>query len=226
MNINNITDKGLLRTLKDAAKDKLDDLNKATKARTYRQHEIDYMDDRALRKAYTKQRKEALRRLSILKREGVLDYIDNVPDITQARGRSYEYVKEELTEINLFLKNPFSKITYVKNFERYMVATLRYNGYYNINMNNIREFNQYMQYVKESSKDDMESYYDPNRTVEIFDEAKRLNLDYNPEELWNHHEELKLKLTAISELKPVKNNKPMTQKELRTRITKWINKQH
>ena len=199
-------------------REKLTALNRQNKSKTYRQWELGAMDVKTLRKEYTRMRKEALRRLSILERNNVMDYLDNTPDITTAKGQSYEQVYSELTEINLFLKNPFSKISYVKTFENYMVELLNSQGYDNINLSNIREFNQYMKLIKESVGS---AYYDPDRTVEIFNEAKRLRLDYSPEDLVKQHENLKLKLDAIREINPVKNNKPMTQRELRKRITLW-----
>lgn len=174
-----------------------------------------------VRKEYSRIRKEALRRLSVLERNDMIDYIDNVPEVTQARGQSDLDVYLELRELTNFLKNPFSSIKYVKEFERDMVKTMRDKGYYSINRENIREFNQYMK----KAKGDLDGFmYDSTHASQIFDEAKRLNLDYTPDQLIEKYDYLEKNLRALREIKPVKNNKPMTQRELRSRITKWKNK--
>ena len=184
--------------------------------------EIAKKDERFIRQYYTRVRKEALRRLSVLERNNMIDYIDNVPEITQARGQSFNSVYDEVIEINTFLSNPFSKITFVKKFEKEIIETLEKSSYYNINKSNIREFNYFMKKVK-GSADLASVIYDPDRTIEIFDEAKRLNLDYTPEELYENYDYMKKNLEVISEIKPVKGNKPMSQKELRKRVTQWKN---
>ena len=184
--------------------------------------EIAKKDERFIRQYYSRVRKEALRRLSVLERNNMIDYIDNVPEITQARGQSFNSVYDEVIEINTFLSNPFSKITFVKKFEKEIIETLEKSSYYNINKSNIREFNYFMKKVK-GSADLASVIYDPDRTIEIFDEAKRLNLDYTPEELYENYDYMKKNLEIISEIKPVKGNKPMSQKELRKRVTQWKN---
>lgn len=178
---------------------------------------------KAQREYYTRARKEALRRLSVLKRNNMIDYIDDVPKVTTARGRSNEYVLDELREINNFLKNPFSSIKYARNFERDMVKKLNDDGYYNINSENIREYNLIM---KELKGDFEAGLYDSERVTDIYDEAKRLNLDYGPDDFANSEklEYMKNNIKALREIEPVKNNKPMTQKEMRKRITQWKNR--
>lgn len=173
-----------------------------------------------VRKEYSRIRKEALRRLSVLERNGMIEYIDNVPGVTQARGRSDLDVYLELRELTHFLKNPFSSIAYVKKFERDMVKTMNDNGYYNITRENIRDFNLYMK----KTKGDLDGFlYDSTHAAQIFDEAKRLNIDYTPDQLIENYDYMEKNLRALRRIKPVKNNKPMTQRELRSRITKWKN---
>ena len=176
-----------------------------------------------MREYYTRARKEALRRLSVLKRNNMLDYIDNVPVVTQARGQTNENVLNELQDINNFLKNPFSSIKYTMGFESDMVEKLHNQGYYNINEENIREYNLIM---KELKGDFEAGLYDSDRTTEIYDEAKRLNLDYKPEDFLNGEklDYMKNNIKALREINPVKNNKPMTQREMRKRITQWKNR--
>ena len=178
------------------------------------------LSERTARQYYSYMRKEALRRLAVLKRNNMIDYIDYVPEITQARGRSFDDVYNELREINQFLKNPFSKITYARKFEKDIIQQLRDQGYSNINSENIREFNQYIGELKKAAAG---FSFDSDRAVEVFDEAKRLNLDYSVEELIEKYDYLRENLNEINEIQPVKGNKPMTQKELKTRVTKWKN---
>ena len=151
----------------------------------------------------------------------MIDYIDNVPVVTQARGQSNDYVYNELTELNNFIKNPFSSIKYTREFERDMIEKLHDSQYYNINEENIREYNLIM---KELKGDFESGLYDSDRTTEIYDEAKRLNLDYSVEDFINSDkmDYLKNNIKAIRDIKPVKNNKPMTQRELKKRVTQWI----
>lgn len=174
-----------------------------------------------MRKEYTRIRKEAKRRLSVLERNKMIDYIDNVPEITQARGQSDLNVYLELRELTQFLKNPFSKISYTRKFERDMIETMHDQGYYNINSSNIREFNNYMKEYKGATESFL---YDSDAAVEVFDEAKRLKVNYTPEEIIKNYDYMRDNLRALREIKPVKNNKPMTQRELKSRITKWKNR--
>ncbi len=174
-----------------------------------------------VRKEYSRIRKEALRRLSVLERNNFIGYIDTIPEITQARGRSDLDVYLELRELTYFLKNPFSKISYVKQFEKNMIEQLEDQGYYNITAENVREFNEYMRQYKGAVDGFL---YDSDRAVEIFDEAKRLNLEYSPNQLLENYDYMKDNIRALREIKPVKNNKPMTQRELKSRITKWKNR--
>lgn len=174
-----------------------------------------------VRQEYTRIRKEALRRLSVLKRNDMIDYIDDVPEVTQARGQSDLNVYLELRELTKFLKNPYSKISYVRKFEKDMVETMQDQGYYNINSSNIREFNLFMKKYKGATESFL---YDSDTAAEVFDEAKRLKVNYTPEEMIKNYDYMKNNLRALRDIKPVKNNKPMTQKELKSRITKWKNK--
>ena len=118
------------------------------------------------------------------------------------------------------MKNPFSKFTYARKFEKDIIQQLRDQGYSNINSENIREFNQYIGELKKAAAG---FSFDSDRAVEVFDEAKRLNLDYSVEELIEKYDYLRENLNEINEIQPVKGNKPMTQKELKTRVTKWKN---
>lgn len=179
------------------------------------------LSTKEVRKEYTRIRKEALRRLSVLERNDFIGYIDTIPEITQARGRSDLDVYLELRELTYFLKNPFSKISYVKQFEKNMIERLKDQGYYNISAENVREFNEYMRQYKGAAEGFL---YDSDRATEIFDEAKRLNLEYSPDQLLENYYYMKENIRALREIKPVKNNKPMTQRELKSRITKWKNK--
>lgn len=184
---------------------------------------LNNLSPETVRKYYTKIRKEALRRLSVLERNDMLDYIDNVPEVTTARGRSNIDVLNEATEINNFLRNSFSSIKYTGEFEKEMVKKLRDQGYYNINNENIREYNLLM---KELKGDFESGLYDSDRTTEIYDEAKRLNLDYSVDDFLNNEkmDYMKRNIKALREIDPVKNNNPMSQREMRKRITQWTNK--
>lgn len=176
-----------------------------------------------VRKYYTKIRKETLRRLSVLEKNDMLDYIDNVPKVTTARGRSFDDVLAETKELNNFLKNQFSSIKKVREFERDMIERLNKAGYDNINSSNIRDYNMIM---KELKGDFEAGIYDSDRVTSIFDEAQRLNLDYSPEDFTDTAklDYMKENIKALRNIKPVKNNKPMTQREMRKRVTQWKNR--
>lgn len=182
----------------------------------FKPHELQAMDERQIRQEYTRMRKEALRRLSILEREGVTNYLDYIPTISTARGQALDVVYGELREMNLLLKNPFTKISYIKKFEREMIETLHSHGYDNINSSNIRDFNRFMA--------DFKGLIDSrvlgsDRVAEVFDESQRLNMDMSGDELKENFDYLKEHIDSIMEMQPQKNNKPMSFRELKRRIT-------
>ena len=180
------------------------------------------MSPKDLTRYYTKIRKEALRRLRVLNKNKMLDYIDDRPTITTARGKEPGEILNEAENINKFLSNKFSSIRYVQKFERDMVAWAHENGYDNITKENVRDFNLFMKKLKP----DFEEYiYDSDRSATIFDEAMRLNINMTPEDLADNIEYLEDNLEALKDIAPVKNNKPMTARELRKRVTLWKKQQ-
>ena len=198
--------------------------------RLFKQAELGQMTAAEMRREYSRLRKEALRRLAILKRENVLSYLDDVPAITTARGKTDMEVYRELREINYFLKNPFTKISWVKKFEAQMVETLKTQGNYNIKLKDIRAFNEFMGLMKEyygealfdsdrSAEAFEENLYNPEKIKELFEEIDRLNIDIPQEEIADRLNYMLTNLKTIKKIKPVKNNKEMSAKELKKRIT-------
>lgn len=195
-----------------------------------------------MRSYYSKIRKEALRRLSVLERNNYLYMIDDVPEVTTARGRSNDEVFDELKELNKFLKNPFSKISYVKDFENTVVDKLqeRYrdeNGisHININRENVRDYNTYMNQLRDEFEKEYKELrklrgniynytFDSDRPTEVFSEMKRLNVNYSIKDIIDNMEYLADNLFVIGQINPVKGNRPMSQRELKKRVTQWINR--
>ena len=183
--------------------------------RLFKPHELQKLDEKQIRREYTRMRKEALRRLAILERENLVNYIDNVPEITQARGQSTPKVYKELRNLNTFLKNPFTRISFVKNFEKQIVETLS-ESYSNINSSNVRGFNKFMAELKGFMD---ERVFSSDRVAEVFDQTQRLNMDVSAEEMKKNIDYLQKHIDSIFEMSPQKNNKPMTMRELKRRIS-------
>ena len=176
---------------------------------------MDIKDDRSIRREYTRMRKEALRRLAILEREGVINYIDNVPEITSSRGQSIDYIFSELKDLNLLLKNNFTKISFVKKFEKDIIKTLHESGYMNIDSSNIRDFNRFMGKIKGVVDDKV---LGSDRLAEVFDQAARLNMDISILDNEENIEYMREHMSAIFEQVPQKNGKEMSLFELERRI--------
>ena len=155
-------------------------------------------DPAAARQAYIYMRKKAKERLSRLERGGMAFYVDNVPDMKPATGQTTQEIEASLKELNQFMKDPFTKISYVKKFEKHMVQLMRSKGYKEINSGNIRDYNYFMSKVKKIYSD----VY-PTETHDIFIAVNRLRIPIENAE--KHLEYFKKHLEALENIVPGKS---------------------
>ena len=168
-------------------------------------------DEKTTRETYTYLRKKAIQRLNRLEKGGMLFYLDNIPDLQAARGRSTEDVAKDLKELNQFLKDPFTKISYVKKFEKNMVDIMNKQGYTEINAGNVREYNKFMGEIKKRYSEDIY----PVEVHDVFIQTQRLRIPID--KAIKHRDYIIKHLETIESLKPGRGEK-MTMKQLYDRV--------
>lgn len=169
----------------------------------YLPHEIEAMTPAEIRKAYSRLRKIANKRLANLEknelggfgsfRYGRLDQLYS------------DDVGEELAEISLFLRDPRHTVRGAKAWKRDVLDSLHANKggiFDDINESNFQDWVKYMDHLRERYGNKL---FDSGDATEVFLEAERLNLPDNI--IKNHFNMFRENLESIRDIDTITNAK-------------------
>ena len=176
--------------------------------------EIMALEKKAARQMYQSLRKTAMKRLARLQRTGRDIYIDNIPKMKQAKDLTDEQLYDELKEVTLFLKNPFTLIRKVKAFEKQMVKDLNEAGYDFVNMENITRVNYMLGKMKEEAG---KAEWNSDKALEQIEQFERLNISMEEFEK-NINKFMELDPKTMEKMKPNRDGSQMSWSEMEERI--------
>lgn len=176
--------------------------------------EVMALGKKAARQLYQSLRKTAMKRLARLQRTGRDIYIDNIPKMKQAKDLTDVQIYDELKDVNLFLKNPFTLMRKVKAFEKQMVKDLNEAGYDFVNMENITRINFMLGKMKEEAG---KATWNSDKALEQIEQFERLNI--SKEEFEDNIEKfMELDPKTMEKFKPNKDGSQMTWSDMDKRI--------
>ena len=176
--------------------------------------EIMALEKKAARQMYQSLRKTAMKRLARLQRTGRDIYIDNIPKMKQAKDLTDEQIYDELKDVTLFLKNPFTLIRKVKAFEKQMVKDLNEAGYDFVNMENITRVNYMLGKMKEEAG---KAEWNSDKALEQIEQFERLNISMEEFEK-NINKFMELDPKTMEKMKPNRDGSQMSWSEMEERI--------
>lgn len=117
----------------------------------YYPYRLEQMDERALRKEYTRLRKVANKRLARLQAS---EYKDSELAKEYAGGftilANVADLPRELTMLARFVASEKSSITGLKRIEKQTISTLHQHGYTFVNAKNVRQFGAFMEEMRQA----------------------------------------------------------------------------
>lgn len=117
----------------------------------YYPYRLEQIDERALRKEYTRLRKIANKRLNRLQAS---EYKETDLAKEYAGGfallADVEDLPRELTMLARFVASEKSSITGLKRIEKQSISTLQQHGYTFVNTNNVRQFGAFMEEMRQA----------------------------------------------------------------------------
>jgi len=169
----------------------------------YLPHEIETMDPGEIRKAYSRLRKQANRRLANLEKNDLGGY------------GSFRYgrldqmfeddVAQELAEVSRFLRDPRHTVRGAKQWRSEMLESLHENKggvFDDINESNFQDWVEYMDHLRDKYGNKL---FDSGDATEVFIEAERLNL---PDTIIrNHFNMFRKNLDTIRDIDSITNAK-------------------
>ena len=177
-------------------------------------YEINALTTKEARALYKSLKKTALKRLARVSKNGLDIYLDYIPDFTPANKLNDDAIYSELKEVNAFLKNPFTKMRYIKSFEEKMIEKLHDAGYKFVNKGNIAE----VLYMINKMRDETDSnYWDSDEALEMVEQLERLNIDV--EDFKDNYDDwVQYDPKTLEKIKPIKTGREMNIKDLQKRI--------
>ena len=169
--------------------------------KVYLPHQIENMNEGAIRKAYSALRKIANKRLANLEKNDLGGFgayrfstLDRIhPD----------EVGHELAEVSRFLRDPRHTVRGAKSFRSNVIDTLHEKpGFEDINAENFSEWANYMEYMREKYGNKL---FDSGDATDVFLEAERLNLPKSIIE--KHYTMFKNNLDVIQDIDSITNAK-------------------
>lgn len=163
---------------------------------------VENMSIKDVKKAYTKLRNVAKRRLANLERKGYKSYEvyrnarRDLKGLPASKRIGKQEAKDLLIEVSSFLRKPFSLASTIKRFESDQVKHFNKMGFNFINKGNIKRFHDYMNDLTDKyGAKAIQSF----KAVRLFNEAERLNISVDDikENFYEWEEKLK-KLEDIS----------------------------
>lgn len=177
-------------------------------------YEINALTTKEARALYKSLKKTALKRLARLSKNGRDIYLDYIPDFTPANKLNDDALYAELKEINAFLKNPFTKMRYIKSFEDKMIEKLHAADYNFVDKSNIAE----VLYMLNKMRDETDSnYWDSDEALEMVEQLERLNIDVEDFKD-NFDDYMQYDPKTLEKIKPIKTGREMNFKDLKKRI--------
>jgi len=169
----------------------------------YLPHEIETMDPGEIRKAYSRLRKQANRRLANLEKNDLGGYgsfrygrLDQMFD---------DDVAQELAEVSRFLRDPRHTVRGAKQWRSEMLESLHENKggvFDDINESNFQDWVEYMDHLRDKYGNKL---FDSGDATEVFIEAERLNL---PDTIIrNHFNMFRKNLDTIRDIDSITNAK-------------------
>ena len=141
-------------------------------AKLYFPHEIDNMDDKAVRKAYSALRKIANKRLKNLDKNDLGGY--GAFRYSKLEQMHPDEVAQELAEVSRFLRDPRHTVRGAKSFRSNVIDALHDKpGFEDINEKNFQQWADYMDYLREKYGNKL---FDSGDATDVFMEAERLNI--------------------------------------------------
>ena len=178
--------------------------------------EVASLSIKQARKIYQQLRKTAIRRLARIEKAGKGSYIESSPGLEKSRKLTDDEIFAEIKEVNRFLKNPYSSINKIKQFENYMIEKLNASGYDFVNKSNITRINFMLGKIKEIIPSEL---WDSDEALEMIEQTERLNIDPVDFEK-NIDKFMELDPLNLEKIKPIKTGREMTFKDIMKRLGK------
>lgn len=174
-------------------------------------HEISKLDNKELRKEYSRQRSIANKRIKRLKAAG-LEY-ERKELFPTLSGLTASEVEKQLSDASKFLRRERTKVRVEKKYLQHEIAILNKKGYEWIDMSNIYDV---IHFLEDMSKELGEKVYNSGDALDVFQEGERLNIPTDVlKENFNYFKE---NMSKLKEVKPITDIVPMSFDDIKIAV--------
>lgn len=180
--------------------------------------EIGSMSAAEIRKAYSRLRSIANKRIGRLEQQGLDRGYSKFPTIKEISGSSRMNVGSVLADVSRFIRSDRTTVTGAKKFLSDFREQMQVHGYGSL-VDTVEKAYKMMDYMEQLRERYSDKLFDSGDALDVLEQGERLNIP--TDKLIENYDLFASNLESMEKVKPSKEGKEFSQRRINTLIKRW-----